>query len=398
MVSLYHVYRFADTGTMPLVNEPTSNFQYYFISCDNHGNEVEDQDGINGLLSKRIQSDILLDSSITDVFILCHGWLVDKSEAHFVFNEWIRAFYELHQNKIQSQNLPRRFKPMVISIHWPSRPMAQNLSTDISSLKDQIAELISEIPDHLRRRGRSTLELAQDLLAEATAKRRKEGKPEDLLSNVFYLTSFFRVKTQAEETGRLFVSQILSTFKSLPQKRIHLIGHSFGVLVLAGALLEIAQKEIKIVFDTLYCIQGAISLWSFCQELPSKKFQAGKYKSILENHSINHMITTISKRDKALDWAYPAAMKILDADRISVSSVYPAYGALGAYGVRGYGLLSIDIKMLPSEGTYQFEKDVVYNLASEAFIKGDTNTGAGAHNDISKQEVANTLWQAVFQS
>ncbi|MDX2105781.1 MAG: hypothetical protein SFY67_05205 [Candidatus Melainabacteria bacterium] len=381
---------------MPLVNEPTTNTRYYFISCDKRGNELEDHDGINNLLSKRIQSDLILDNSITDIFVLCHGWLVDQFEAKQVFNEWIKAFYELHQYKIKSLNLKREFKPMIIAIHWPSRPMAQSLSTDIANLKDQLADLINEIPDRLRRKGRSALELAHDLLAATTANKRKNHKPEDIISNVFYLTSFFRVKAQAEETGRLFVSSLLALLESNTKHKIHLVGHSFGVLVIATALLELAQRKSKITFSTFYCVQGAISLWSFCKELPAKNFQSGKYKNLLELHSIRYLITTVSKRDKALDWAYPIVMKVFDQDRIRVSSVYPAYGALGAYGVRGYEILGIDIKMLPIDGDYQLQKDIVYNLASEAFIKGDTSTGAGAHNDISKQEVANALWQAVF--
>lgn len=383
---------------MPFVCEPTSRIGYFLLSCDKQGDEQEDIDGDQGLLSQRIIRELNSDSATTDVFILCHGWLVDAVSAKKLYDDWIRCFCELHLYKRNANSKVPNFNPMIIAIHWPSRPLAQHLTDEYSESVDWLADLIGEIPDYLRRKGRSAIDLAHNLLSDL-ARKNKTRLPHEILSAAVLLTSYFKVKTQAQTTGEKFVSKLIGSIGKNNRRKIHCIGHSFGALVLASALVQSIKSEVKVSVQTLYCIQGALSLWSFCLDLPGAKSQPGKFRSVIRNRIIEgQFLVTYSRHDKALGWAYPNAMRILDSERWNVRSVYPAYGALGAFGARGYKFVSIDMKMLPVDDDYKFQNSIMYNLDSEAFIKGDTNTGGDAHNNILQPEVANALWQAVFNS
>ncbi len=77
----------------------------------------------------------------------------------------------------------------------------------------------------------------------------------------------------------------------------------------------------------------------------------------------------------------------------------PKYAGLGTFGIRGLGLELFDLKMLPRQGSYNFEPGKIYNLESSDFIS-DMSDGAfvGAHSDIAKPEVAHALWSAASSS
>ena len=73
----------------------------------------------------------------TDVFITSHGWIADEQGARTQYNKWVDVMNfcdegrELLVKKRGREQ--RKFRPLTIGIHWPSRPLADK-NVDIQSL------------------------------------------------------------------------------------------------------------------------------------------------------------------------------------------------------------------------------------------------------------------------
>jgi hypothetical protein len=108
------------------------------------------------------------------------------------------------------------------------------------------------------------------------------------------------------------------------------------------------------------------------------------------------MITTQSAFDTAVGLFYPLGAGL--ARQVSFApGDFPKYGAVGAFGAQGPGVIKVRMKMRPAHAPYAFEPGRVYNLDSSEFIC--LGRGAsGAHSDIAKPEVAHAIGEAVRQS
>ena len=80
--------------------------------------------------------------------------------------------------------------------------------------------------------------------------------------------SFWHMKRRARDVGAGGVAALLRLLQdAAPAARFHLMGHSFGCIVVSSALAGAAPGDRRPV-ASLALVQGAMSLWSFCASIP----------------------------------------------------------------------------------------------------------------------------------
>ena len=104
---------------MPIERIPDTDLTYYLICFDAEGRErTDDPDGR--------MSQLLLDSvsrqSITDVFLMSHGWMGDIPAAKAQYNNWIGAIAAQSADLQRARRFRPGFQPLLVGLHWPSLP------------------------------------------------------------------------------------------------------------------------------------------------------------------------------------------------------------------------------------------------------------------------------------
>jgi hypothetical protein len=213
--------------------------------------------------------------------------------------------------------------------------------------------------------------------------------------------SFWQMKSRAREVGESAGFNLLTgLMKTVPagrRVRFHLMGHSFGCIVVSSMLNgRDGGGVLPQPVDSMTLVQGATSLWGFCNAIPSVD-KPGYFRKIVDGRKVaGPIVTTQSKRDTAVGVLYPVAA----GARFQVSFALgqlPKYGGLGAFGIQGPGLDLHDLSIGDAKRAYGFEPGRVYNLECTGVIK-DGSGASGAHSDIAKPEVAHAMWEAVKAS
>jgi hypothetical protein len=182
------------------------------------------------------------------------------------------------------------------------------------------------------------------------------------------------------------------------------MGHSFGCIVVS-AMLAGPQGKGKLLrpVNSLSLIQGALSLWSYCLDIPVAPGRPGYFHSIVKDKKVSGpIITTQSDHDSALKKMYPLGVGIVLSDVDYPVELegrkLPKYGGLGTFGAAGDGLDIVNMSMLPHDASYSFEAGRIYNLESSEYIckiPPDAGLG-GAHSAIDEPEVAHAVWEAAL--
>jgi len=225
-------------------------------------------------------------------------------------------------------------------------------------------------------------------------------KLKGLLVSPLQQASFWKMKKRARVVGEGGIHALLESLMRTGGERVHfhLMGHSFGCIVVSAAVAGPPGKPmLPRGVDTLFLVQGALSLWSFCADIPFAKGTAGYFRRIIDKGLVRGpIITTRSKFDNAVGKLYPPAADL--ANEVILAAVeLPKYGGIGTWGAQGLGSAATDLVMQPATQSYTFEAKRVYNLEASAIIK-DGGGFSGAHSDIAHPEVAHVLWQAIAQS
>lgn len=213
--------------------------------------------------------------------------------------------------------------------------------------------------------------------------------------------SFFKMKDRARMIGENSVHTLLATLQNIAEQsgrdvRFHLMGHSFGCIVISAALAGPPGKVSAGPVHSAFLAQGAVSFWSYCNDIPYAKGNPGYFRSIVDaKRVLGALVTTQSEHDTAVCRMYPIAVGIR-GDVTFAPGSFPKYGALGAFGARGAGVNAIDIEMLAPDQPYNFESGRIYNIDSKKYIAKMESLGSGAHNDIAHPEVAHAMWAAVL--
>lgn len=217
-----------------------------------------------------------------------------------------------------------------------------------------------------------------------------------LLAPLRVLT-FWHMKRRARDVGNSGVASVLGRLQqAAPEARFHLMGHSFGCIVVSSAVAATAFAGRRPV-ESLILAQGAMSLWSFCSSIPTAEQRTGYFHRVIaEDLVLGPVVVTTSVHDRAVRTFYPIGA----GSRGQVDYVpdrLPTYGAIGTFGVRGPGIQVVDGELLAVEEGYDFRPGIVHDLRGDDIIR-DGRGAIGAHNDIAKPEVAHAVWQAALAS
>lgn len=432
---------------------------YYLIACDQDGNERNEPDGKK--LSEQIFT-ALANEAITDVFIMSHGWMGDVPAARSQYNDWIGAMAKQTADIEKLKQVRSGFNPLMIGLHWPSKPwgnedLTSSPSFDINDA-DPIEQLVDEYADRIANteaarqalrtilraanEGNATDTLPPEVLTayqvlnqEANLGSEGEGgapgsdwegfDPEgiyeasqdepvsfsadgssiaDKLLDPLRVLSYWKMKARAREIGESTGFKLLKALqeKAAPSVRFHVMGHSFGCVV-ASSILNGPEGKGSLVrpIDSLALVQGAVSLWSYCAKISYEKNRPGYFHQIITQKKVaGPIITTYSIYDYAVGKMYPLAGKIAFSSVDFAPNKLPKYGGIGSFGLGGDDLAAENKSMLSSNEEYNFEPGKVYNLESSKFICNVELGGptSGAHCDIAKPEVAHAVWSAAFPS
>ena len=437
---------------MPFETIPGLAEQYALLSFDKDGKELtSDPNGVGGLLSKEIEARAARDKP-SHIFLFSHGWKGDVPSARDQYNRWIGAMLAL---KADRAAVPGTFKPIWIGLHWPSLPFGDEEVGGASfdpaegaASPDQIVAMYldrlglgAEAEPLLRTvvNAHQKDAAARDLPADAakaystlaTLAGRTAGGPTDppeadgapfdpavvfqtgnelskadfagggLLGGILgplrqlsYWTMKKRARSIGESGMHSFVARLMT---AAPDARIHLMGHSFGCIVVSSILGgPEARHALPRKVDSVALIQGAVSLWAFGDEVHGDA-RKGYFNPWIARSAVRGpIIVSRSIFDRAVGTLYPwaSAAAFSDGAFDLDDDNPPLLGAIGKFGIRGVKD-AITRDMLDATGDYTFEAGKIYNLESSKFIKKGGGV-SGAHSDIDGPEVAHALWRAAL--
>jgi len=428
---------------------PQTDIDYGLISFDADGKERPE--GAT-LMSQQLIEKAKRDA-VTNVFFFCHGWKGDLPAARDQYNRWIGAFASAPERQRAATVFPG-FAPLFIGLHWPSQPWGDEelgggafgapevaISPDalLRSYLERLGDrpeirrpleiIINEArtniaPDELSPQVRQAyldlnqaLGLGSDGVAGPPDADREAFDPEasfeaaneaaasfgglnlgSLLEPLRGL-SYWTMKKRGRSVGEGGMHAFLKDLENASSARVHLMGHSFGTIVVSGMLAgPNARGPLPRAVDSVALVQGAVSLWCYANAIPFGGGGTGYFNPILGDRKVSGpMIVTRSKHDSAVGVFYPLASQVKGSASFDPTKL-PEFGAIGAFGIQGVtGGMGNDLKMLAADGTYTLEKGKIYNLESSQFIAKKEGP-SGAHSDIAGPEVAHAIWSAAFAS
>jgi hypothetical protein len=438
---------------MPFRQIPGTNVTYALIAFDKDGHErTDDPDGRNGVFTTRLLSD--LDSNPpTNIFLFSHGWKGDMPAAVDQYNRWIKAMLDRSDDIARMKAITPRFNPWYIGLHWPSLPWgddelapagfaADESTVPLGNLKARYIDRLGDTPliraalDVIFKEAAenaAATELSPQVVAAyqrlndaldlspgdgVAAPPDADREPFDaeasfqaaraesmagfggfdwggVLSPLRQL-SFWTMKKRARTVGESGMHDFIAALqRALPMTRIHLMGHSFGCIVVSSILRGTGQGLPRPV-DSAVLVQGALSLWAYCPDIPTARGHTGFFNGVISGHAVRGpILTTRSKFDTAVGTFYPLAAGLLQqVDYAATGDAdLPRYGGVGTFGIRGLSVGVVMDTLQDATHEYQFQGGTIYNLEGSGYIKkGDG--ASGAHSDIDGPEVAHAIWQA----
>lgn len=412
---------------------------YWMVEFDKHGNEVLDS---GQLASDEVLSRLRADP-ITDVFVVSHGWKGTWASSRPAYDDWIRAFADA-----RPASPARPFRPLVVAVQWPAQwfvPEGVDRDTagktlsggdaepelgpddrplpraSVATLVDEYAQMLGDTPanrDALRRvfEGKKDAEAALDELREAVALDEPPlddaadeidgpptpeggvlGGPLDGLLGILRQFSFWTMKQRAYTVGSTGVANLLRALQKAAgrQGRVHVVGHSFGCIVVSAAVYGQGQPPARPV-SSMLLLQGALSLWAFADDAFGTG-QRGRFADLrTPAYLAGAIVATQSSHDQALGFWYPKGVGFRKGHHLTLGDdpTTVRWGAVGAFGIQGAGAKSTTIDEVTART--RFAPGAIYNVdASSAIIRPD---GGDAHGTLGSPEVGRLAWRTAMSA
>ena len=439
---------------MPRIAPAPGRSGYDLIGFDSAGSERGDDP--DGLMSDQTLRTLADDAAgITDVFVMSHGWMGDLPAAKAQYDGWLAAMGACAADQARAARQRPGFKPHVVGVHWPSLPWGDESfggggsfavpvdgpADPVGAVVDDYATRIADTPkarEALRRIVAAAVEDVEpdqlppevvqayrelnweaDLGAGGTtpASDRTGFDPEGIYQSlkedapnfglfggggvlgVLRTLSFWRMKDRARQFGETAGSRLLaSMMQAAPRHvRFHLMGHSFGCIVVAATLAgRNGRGRVARPVESLALVQGALSIWSFCDDIPNVPGQRGYFRQVVADGRVRGpVVSTQSAFDTATGKWYPLGAGVARQVAFAAPGELPKYGALGTHGVRGPGVTATDLSLQATDHDYAFAPGGVYNLECSEVVRNGGGV-SGAHSDICHPEVAHAVWQAAL--
>lgn len=228
---------------------------------------------------------------------------------------------------------------------------------------------------------------------EATALRERDWMRNALLWPFVQLT-FWAMKRRARELGEGAVHGMLCELQTLAgDRRIHLMGHSFGCLLVNAAVLGRPGDPSPVTaVRSLLLVQGAVSVWLYSAEIPGRDGWSGRYRPVVTRRLVaGPILATTSEHDVPIALLYPQGARLArDVDRAGTAATAGRaglYSGLGAFGVQG--LPEAVRRSVGDECTdYDFAPGRVYTIEATAEISG--------HDRFVGESIGHLFWQAAL--
>ena len=442
---------------MTIETIPNSDLQYYLVSFDKNGIERgDDPDAPSGRLSDLVKQ-ALETQPVTDVFFMSHGWKGDVPEAKAQYDKWIGAMLACQADRERVRQVRPGFQPLLVGLHWPSLPWgdesleasAASFAPGESPMEGWVEDAADKLADTDRAKAalRTIFAAALDdispptlpaevvdaykvlqeeagLVAEGSGaapgadaepfdpERRYQDELSEVASfggipgvggllSVLRQLSFWKMKDRARTVGEGGSATLLRELQQIAgarDVRFHLMGHSFGCIVVSATVAGAGGDSALVKpVHSMFLVQGALSLWAYCSDIPVAEGKSGYFRSILSGPKVTGpIVTTQSEHDTAVGRLYPLAAGLKGQVVFGERSL-PKYGGLGSFGARGPGIAIEDKEMLSIDSSYSFVPGKTYNLESSRVIREGEGL-SGAHSDIARPEVAHAFWEAVMTS
>ena len=429
---------------MPHKTIPDTTTRYALIAFDGDGNErTDDPEGVGGKMSARILQDAAA-APPSHVFFFSHGWKGDVPAAIDQYNRWIKAMTDLTDD---ADAMGAGFEPLWIGLHWPSLPWGDDelggnafsmptapktsdlldsyvarLGGDADAVREQLQIILAENETNAGAISlRPPVAQAYRRLAELIGREAgRPGGPPDAEEAAFdpdqafeagneggaafgggfdfggllgplRQLSFWKMKKRARTVGEGGMHRFIAELQqALPAARFHLMGHSFGCIVVSSILGgPNGTTALPRAVDSLVLVQGALSLWGYADRIPDHT-GGGYFNAMIRRGAVRGpIVVTTSEHDTAVGTFYPLAARL--SGKVDFAQL-PEFGAIGAFGIQGMDGVAPS-KLLVQTGQYDFKAGKVHNLNSSQFI-AKMDGSSGAHSDIDGPQVAHAIWQA----
>ena len=418
---------------------PQLGIEYALIHFDDRGRERTD-DPEGGVFSRALLEKARREKP-SHVFLFSHGWKGDIPSAVDQYNRWIGAMWRLEADR---QALGPDFRPLFIGLHWPSQPWgeetigAQSFGTAGAAIAGALLEKAVEhfggggdvrapleVIFHAFEQNPAARILPDEVIAAYSELARavgfsagdgssgapdEDGAPLDpqaavraerlasvgesfgtagsiksgILSGLRQV-SFWLMKHRARTVGEEGMHRFVSELQRACDANIHLMGHSFGCIVVSSILGGPGGNgTLTRPVNSAVLVQGAMSLWSYAEDIPESD-KPGYFRQILAKQTVSGpIVTTQSVNDRAVGLAFPAAVGLVG--EVDFAAQLPKFGGIGTWGIQGTTIAEAR-EMLDERGAYRFEPGRIYNLNGSPFIPD--------HSGIDGPQVAHMLWQAV---
>jgi hypothetical protein len=422
---------------------------YHLVKYNRTGLEIELED--KSLSSDKVADDIAK-QEVSDVFVISHGWQSDLNGAYKQYDKWYEAVVQDFAGIVSvEKKRGGNFSPLVVGIHWPSLVRGDEHAKAIGGGDESIEDLIAFISDdgstqNQLRAIASNVSAAcaqaptvaaqsgarafpapdiEKLKAQLALAATNVGKAINanvgrlidktaeiaefaMINNIdpeyalMRLVSFWRMREMARQVGERGGYKLLCKMQSAVRPgqkvRFHLIGHSFGCIVVSAVMAGTNTDDVKNV-DTVLLLQGALALWSFSKDDPNQKDADGhSFPALFADlaDKVNRaIVSTRADNDRAVGWGYPVAARLWELGEERPVAAFPNFGALGAFGAQGDGVQAVPLDK-PSPGQhYNFSGGKYFNVNASKFIQKDLDPFSGAHCDIANPGVAQLLWDLV---
>ncbi|GAA1912656.1 hypothetical protein GCM10009775_01540 [Microbacterium aoyamense] len=212
--------------------------------------------------------------------------------------------------------------------------------------------------------------------------------------------TFWHGKNQAREFGERGGAQLVRAIMTASPARVHLIGHSFGTIVVAAAVRGPGKTPTPPPrpVSSLFLVQGAVSLWAFAPVAPHR-FGGGRgyFADVATPAFVSGpIVVTRSKWDYAVGKFYPLAVKL--ASQYLLDD-YPKFGGIGTFGAQGVpGAIELEALAPDSRSNdIDFLPGTLYNVDARKIID-ELQGAAGAHNDLAHDELVWLAWSAALST
>lgn len=200
-----------------------------------------------------------------------------------------------------------------------------------------------------------------------------------------YVT-YYKMKARARTIGKGAVNPLLRQIhKQHANLRLHLVGHSFGGLVVtAAAQGEAGQAAIPVASMSL--LQAAFSHNGFADKF-GKKGTQGHYRGVVTRGCVSGpILITHTHNDRAVGLAYALASRFSGVDAAGIGDKDDPYGGIGANGAQNTPE-RIEAELEAVGFSYDFAPGKVYNLRADKYVAD--------HSGIRGLEIGHAIAQAV---